>query len=98
MNTATRSAALGAATALAVATAPPAATADGYQFILSGDPVAAATEGTAYDVSSGTSLAVGVLDYVSEADALEARRRTSDESPGTALDSTEASGFVFIIR
>ncbi len=98
MNTTTRTAALGAATALAVAAAPPAVTADGYQFIISGDPVAAATEDTAYDVSSGTSLAVGELFDVCEADALEARRRTSDESPGTALDSTKASGLVFIIR
>ncbi len=98
MNATTRSAALGAATALAVAASPPAITADSYQFIISGDPVAAATEGTAYDVSSGKSLAVGELGDVSAADALEARCRTSDESPGTALTSTRPAGFYLIIR
>ncbi len=89
---------VGPLAALALAAAPPTVTADNYQYMISGDPVAAATEGTSYGVSSGTSLAVGELGDVSEADALEARRRTSDESPGTALNSTKASGFTLIIR
>ena len=89
---------VGPLAALALTAAPSAVTADSYQYMISGDPVAAATEGTSYGVSSGTSLAVGELGDVSEADALEARRRTSDESPGPALNSTKASGFTLIIR
>jgi hypothetical protein len=57
MNTATCTAAFGAASALALAAAPLAATGDSYQFIISGDPVAAAEVG----VGSGES-ATGPLD------------------------------------
>lgn len=95
MNATTRSAALGAATALALATAPPAASADGYQFIVSGYPAANASHS---GVSGGTSLAVGILGDNGVAGPLEARCRTSDESPGTALTSTRPAGFYLIIR
>ncbi len=82
MNATARSAALGAATALALATAPPAASADGYQFIVSGYP---ATNASHSGISGGASLAVGVLGDNGAAGPLEARRRTSDESPGASL-------------
>ena len=85
MNTTTRSAALGAATALALAAAPPAASADEYQFIISGDPVAAATEG----MTARRSTPPGPLEMREHA---VARSRT------TALTSTKPSAFTIIVR
>ena len=96
MDRTTRAAALGAASALALAASPPAATADGYQYIVSGNPE--------YDppasllASGGTSLAGGPLSNRSAADALEARYRTSKASSGTSLRSDANSGFIIIVR
>ena len=95
MNKTTRTAALGAATALALAAARPAASADGYQFIVSGWPAANASHS---GVSSGPSLAVGVLGGNSTSGALQARRRTVGDSAGTALDSTKLKAIVIILR
>ena len=95
MNATMRTAALGTATALALAAAPPAATAD-YQFIINGDPE--------YDppashlASDGTSLAAGPFSKLGPADALEARFRTSMASTGLALRSDVCSGFIIIVR
>ena len=86
------------ATALTGAIALAAATptrADGYQFIVSGYPAANPSHS---EVSSGTSLGVGVLGDVSEAAALEARARTCDDSAGTALRSDEFKAMVIIFR
>ena len=80
--------------AIALSAAQPAA-ADGYQFIVSGYPAANPSRS---DVSSGTSLSVGVLGDVSAADALEARARTSDDSAGTALRSDEYRAMMIIVR
>ena len=97
MNTTTiRKAALGTATVLALAAAPPAATADGYQYIVSGNPE--------YDppssllASDGTSLVGGPLSNRSAAGALEARYRTLKASSGTSLRSDANSGFIIIVR
>ena len=96
MNTVTRTAAIGAAMALALAAAPPSATADAYQFIVSGNPE--------YDppasvlASGGTSLAGGPLSNRSAAQALEARYRTSRASSGTCLLSTPASGLMLLVK
>ena len=88
---------LAATAAVALAATPTAESAD-YQFIISGDPETVATAGTAHGVSAGTSLAFGVLSDIGGADALEARRRTSAESSGTSLYSTERKGLAIIIR
>ena len=98
MNKTRTSLSLLASASLVLAAAPPAASADGYQFIISGDPVAAATADTDYDVSAGTSLAVGLLGGNSASGALEARRMTIGDSDGTALDSTELKAMVIILR
>ena len=66
--------------------------ADAYQFIISGDPVAAATEGCRVVASSGTSLETGTLTAPTAADSLEARYRTWFESDGTALRSDKPRG------
>ena len=97
-ETTLRTAAMGAATALALAAAPPAASADDYQYMISGDPIAAASAGTAYGDSSGTSLAVGAFGGTSAADELDARRRVSGDSTGTALDSTKLKAMVIVLR
>ena len=87
-----KAAALTGAIALAAATP---TRADGYQFIVSGYPAANPSHS---DVSSGTSLGVGVLGDVSEAAALEARARTCDDSAGTELRSDEYNAMMIIFR
>ena len=99
MNKTTRTAAMGAATALALAAAPPAASADGYQFIISGNPVAAATAG----VASGESAAkpLEVLQHAaagSLTQALEVRQHSIAESGTTALNSQKPLAFKMIVR
>ena len=91
-NTLKKAAALMGATALAAATP---VRADGYQFIVSGYPAANPSQSA---VSSGTSLAVGVLGDVSTAAALEARARTCDDSDGTALRSDKYTAMIIIIK
>ena len=58
--------------------------ADTYQFIISGDPVAAATADSHSVASAATSL--------------ETRYRTWDESDGIALRSDKYRGMMIIIR
>ena len=87
-----KAAALTGAIALAAATP---TRADGYQFIVSGYPAANPSRS---DVSSGTSLAVGVLASASTSAALEARARTCDDSAGTSLRSDEFKAMVIIFR
>lgn len=96
MNTATRTAAFGAATALALAAAPPAVTADGYQFIVSGNPES--DPPASFLASDGTPLAGGPLSNRSASDALDARYRTAMASSGTGLRSDAYSGFSIILR
>ena len=84
--------ALMGATALAAATP---VRADGYQFIVSGYPAANPSHS---DVSSGTSLAVGVLASTSASAALEARAFTYDDSLGIALRSDEYRAMMIIFR
>ena len=99
MNKTTRTAALGAATALAMAAAPPAASADGYQYIISGDPIAAATAGVASVESAARSLevrqhaAAGSLTR-----PLDVRQHATAESGTTALNSQKLSAFTIIVR
>ena len=90
MNTATRTAALGAATALALG-----APASGDGFFVSGWPVADPSH-TA--VSTATSLAADPAHDTSPPSALDARDRTTGLSGTTALRSDEYNGFMLIIR
>ena len=83
-----------AAVALTVAmAAAPLASANGdeYQFIISGDPIAAATEGSSSDSSATTALMSGplVADFVHGSE-LEARYCTTDESNTCSLRSDKA--------
>ena len=73
------------------------ALADAYQFIISGDPVAAATEDSHAVASAGISLETGMRTAPTAADSLEARYRTWYESDGTALRSDKARGIVIYI-
>ena len=72
--------------------------ADEYQFIISGDPVAAATADSHAVASAATSLETATRSGGSVASALEARYRTWDESDGIALRSDECRGMMVIIR
>lgn len=85
---------IGAAAALA----PLMSSADDYQFIISGDPVAAASAGSRAVASPGTSLVTGTLTTPTGAVSLEARYRTWYESAGIALRSDKAHGFIFVVR
>ena len=87
-----KAAALMGAVALSAATP---VRADGYQFIVSGYPAANPSHS---DVSSGTSLAVGVLASTSASAALEARAFTYDDSLGIALRSDEYRAMMIIFR
>lgn len=72
--------------------------ADDYKFIISGDPVAAATEDSCIVASAATSLNTGTLSVFSAAVPLEARYRTSDESDGIALRSDRFVATIVIVR
>ena len=74
------------------------ASADEYRFIISGDPVVAATVDSSTAVSSGTSLVTGTLATSTAAASLEARYRTWDESDGVALRSDEFKAMVIFLR
>ena len=88
-TTMTRKKAAAAALSAAMAVGPLAAAhGDEYQFIISGDPVAAATEGSS-SASSGTCTLTGgpLADGTVFASSLEGRYRTMDDSPARKLRS-----------
>lgn len=73
--------------------------ADDYQFIISGDPVAAATVGSCSVASSGKALVTDALTAASSSKPLEARFRTWLASLGKALRSDEwITGLKLIFR
>ena len=87
-----RGKAAAAALTAAMAAAPlAAANGDEYQFIISGDPIAAAKIGSSSDSSATTALMSGPLadGFVYDTE-LEARYRTMDESATCALRSDKA--------
>ena len=84
--------------AAAAAAVPALAGADGYKFIISGDPVAAAVERSCSAPSSATALVTGTLSTPAEASSLEARYRTWDGSDGIALRSDKHHGFMLIVK
>ena len=73
--------------AAAVLLVPLVVSADTYQFIISGDPVAAATVGSCSAASSGKALVTDTLTTASSSKPLESRFRTWLASLGTALRS-----------
>ena len=80
--------------------APLAAENDGdYQFIISGDPVAAATEGSSSASSVVGSLTGGPLaDGTVFATSLEGRYRTRDDSPTRKLRSDKFRSTIMAFR
>ena len=77
--------------------APLVASADGYQFIISGDPVAAAMVNSSAKVSSSTALVSGTLSKPTAAASLEARYRTWELSNSTALRS-DKTGMTIVVK
>ena len=69
-----------------------------YQYIISGDPVAAATVDSCAAASSATSLVTSTHSARTAAAPLEARYRTWDESDGIALRSDKYRGLLIIVR
>ena len=89
-----------AALASAMAAAPlTAARGDGYQYILSGDPMAAETANSSSASSATASLTSGTLagGHVL-ASELEARSRTAGESAVTALRSDKFSATIILFK
>ena len=86
--------------AVAAATLVPlVSSADDYPYIISGDPVAAATVGSCSAASSGKALVTDALATASVSRPLEARFRTWFASLGTALRSDKwITGFMLIFR
>jgi len=72
---------------------------DDYQYIISGDPVAASTNGTVSAASSGGMLESGVNSTPYDFESiLEARFRTRLGSDGIALNSHEFNSLRLIVR
>ena len=96
----TRKKAAAAALSAAMAVGPlAAASGDEYQFIISGDPIAAATEGSSSASSSTGPLMGGPLaDGTVFAAELEARYRTMDESPARRLRSDKFKSFMISFK
>ena len=72
--------------------------ADTYQYIISGDPMAAATEDSCAVSSVATSLVTATESTRSAASPIEARYRTWDESDGIALRSDKYRATMIILR
>ena len=99
-STMTGKKAAAAALASAMAAAPlTAANGDGYQYILSGDPVAAETADSSSASSATSSLTSGTLaDGYVLASELEARYRTASDSALTALRSDKFNAMIIIYK
>ena len=98
--TMTKKKAAAAALASAMAAAPlTAAGGDGYQYIISGDPVVAETAGSSSASSATAPLTSGTLaDGYVLASELEARYRTAGESALTALRSDKFNATIIIFK
>ena len=72
---------------------------DDYQFIISGDPIAAETVGSSSDSSVASALVSGTLaDGVVLESAFETRYCTWCESPAQSLRSDECRGMMIFVR
>lgn len=85
---------MGAAATLAPLVSP----ADGYQFIISGDPVAAATVNSSSAETPSTSLVTSSRTAPTVAASLEARYRTVAPTVGIKLRSDAAKGMMIVIQ
>ena len=95
----TRKKAVAAALTAAITAAPlAAANGDEYQFIVSGDPIAAATVGSSSAISGEITLETGALRVAGSADDLEARSRTTGASVAIALNATKFRAFIMSVR
>jgi len=95
----TRKKAAAAALTAAMAAAPlEAANGDEYQFIVSGDPVAAATVGSSSARSDEITLETGALRVAGSPNDLEARSRASRTSVAIALNATKFRTFIMTFR
>ena len=72
--------------------------ADDYQFIISGDPIAASTAKRCESASVGTTLVTSARTSPTVANSLEARYRTFDPSVGVALRSDKFNGMIIFVR
>jgi len=98
-TTMTRRKAVAAALTAAMAAAPlAAANGDEYQFIIAGDPVAAATVGSSSATSAEITLETGALRVAGAADDLEARSRSKGASVAIALNATKFRTFIMTVR
>ena len=98
-TTMTRRRAAAAALTAAMAAAPlAAANGDEYQFIVSGDPVAAATVGSSSASSDEITLETGALRVAGTANDLEARSRSNGASIAIALNATKFRTFIMTFR
>lgn len=78
--------------------APMMSPADDYQFIISGDPIAAASANTSASASPSSALVSSTRSFPLGAVSLEARYRTMDETVGIGLRSDPPRGTFIIIR
>ena len=85
---------MGAAATLAPLVSP----ADGYQFIISGDPVAAASANCSKSTTPGTALVTSSRTAPTVAASLEARYRTVAPTIGIKLRSDAARGMMIIVQ
>lgn len=78
--------------------APLISSADGYQFIISGDPAAAASAKTSVSVTSGSALVTSTRSFTTGPAPIEARYRTKDVTLGVGLRSDPQRGMFLIVR
>ena len=84
--------------AAAMLLSPLSAWADAYQFIIFGDPIAAATAGTSSLASPGTSFVTSTLKKAAVAPGIESRILTWFSSVGVNIDPDKILGFKLIFR
>lgn len=77
--------------------APLISSADGYQFIISGDPAAASAK-TSVSVTSGSALVTSTRSFTTGPAPIEARYRTKDVTLGVGLRSDPQRGMFLIVR
>ena len=82
----------------AVMIAPLMLSADDYQFIISGDPVAAATVNSSESATPGTALVTSSRTTPTVAAPLEARYRTFAPTAGIKLRSDAAKGMILVVK
>ena len=72
--------------------------ADDYQFIIKGDPIAAATSNSCESASIGTALVTSTRTDPTAATSLEARYRTIDPTAGVKLRSDAPKGMILVVK